>query len=36
MADARLIIASNRLPFTVVEDEGKLELKASAGGLVTA
>ena len=35
MADARLIIASNRLPFTVVEDEGKLELKASAGGLVT-
>ena len=35
MADTRLIIASNRLPFTVVEDEGKLELKASAGGLVT-
>ena len=35
MADARLIIASNRLPFTVVDSNGRLELKASAGGLVT-
>jgi len=35
VADTRLIIASNRLPFTVVDNDGKLELKASAGGLVT-
>ncbi|SDX84474.1 trehalose 6-phosphate synthase/phosphatase [Acetomicrobium thermoterrenum DSM 13490] len=36
MNHKRLIIASNRLPFTVEEDDkGDLKLKASAGGLVT-
>src|SRR4051812_43859660 len=31
----RLVIVSNRLPFTVTEAEGKLDFKASSGGLVT-
>lgn len=31
----RLFIVSNRLPFTVVEKDGKLKFEESAGGLVT-
>ncbi len=31
----RLVVVSNRLPFTVVEKEGKLRFKASSGGLVS-
>ncbi|MEW6605902.1 MAG: bifunctional alpha,alpha-trehalose-phosphate synthase (UDP-forming)/trehalose-phosphatase [bacterium] len=31
----RLLIVSNRLPFTVIEKEGELELVKSSGGLVT-
>ena len=33
---ADLVIASNRLPFTLVVADGALELEPSAGGLVTA
>ncbi|MEO7425175.1 MAG: trehalose-6-phosphate synthase [Fibrobacteria bacterium] len=32
----RLIIVSNRLPFTISEKSGKPELQESSGGLVTA
>jgi len=31
----RLLIISNRLPFTIEEKEGKIEFKESSGGLVT-
>ena len=31
----RLVIVSNRLPFTVQEKEGKIEFEQSSGGLVT-
>ncbi|MEO6094359.1 MAG: bifunctional alpha,alpha-trehalose-phosphate synthase (UDP-forming)/trehalose-phosphatase [Fibrobacteria bacterium] len=33
---SRLIIVSNRLPFTIAEKAGKPELQESSGGLVTA
>ncbi|GEP41987.1 bifunctional alpha,alpha-trehalose-phosphate synthase (UDP-forming)/trehalose-phosphatase [Brevifollis gellanilyticus] len=33
---SRYLIVSNRLPVTVSQKEGKIELKASAGGLATA
>ncbi len=32
---SRLVIVSNRLPFTVVRKEGKFQLESSAGGLAT-
>lgn len=31
----RLLVVSNRLPFTVIEKRGRLELTESAGGLVS-
>ncbi|MET0413397.1 MAG: bifunctional alpha,alpha-trehalose-phosphate synthase (UDP-forming)/trehalose-phosphatase [Polyangiaceae bacterium] len=33
---SRLVIVSNRLPFTLQEADGKLECKPSSGGLITA
>jgi trehalose 6-phosphate synthase/phosphatase len=33
---SRLLIVSNRLPFTLSEKSGKIELQESSGGLVTA
>jgi trehalose 6-phosphate synthase/phosphatase len=34
-ASMRILIVSNRLPFTVVEKDGKLRFKESAGGMVS-
>jgi len=31
----RLLVISNRLPFNVIEKEGRLELQESAGGLIS-
>lgn len=35
ISPVRLLVVSNRLPFTVVEEEGCLKFKESAGGLVS-
>jgi trehalose-6-phosphate synthase len=35
ITDMRLVIVSNRLPFTVSLQEGQLQFKPSAGGLTT-
>jgi trehalose 6-phosphate synthase/phosphatase len=34
-AQQRLVVVSNRLPFTIRENEGRLQFSESAGGLVT-
>lgn len=36
MSEPRVIIASNRLPVSIIEKEGKLSLNRSVGGLATA
>lgn len=36
MSEYKLVVASNRLPMSVVRREGKLEYEASSGGLATA
>ena len=33
--ERRLVIVSNRLPFTVIIQDGVMQFQASAGGLVT-
>src|SRR6476646_4694607 len=35
IGNRRLVVVSNRLPFTVTKEEGWLAFNASAGGLVT-